>query len=1519
MMMSVSDGAGGAGGGLSATAAADEEAELAMVRARPFTHACNARAAAPASRNTKLTDCARARAVPQAIALSMEQAGGGGGAAAAAPWAPAASVTSPPPWAPAAAGAAAAGGAGAAPPPWAPAAAAAAPPWAPGAAAQPNGGNNGNNNAAAQANLAANAAAAAAMFANLFAPAPGGGGGGGAPLAPHHPQQQQQQRFPAPTYPPPPPYPRWWDDCAKASPAAGLPPAGVPLPDEAAALAALAAILGAPLAPMPPAAGATAPPPPPAADAIPLPLAAAPGGAGGRLLTERSLASAVRSRVAPRRVAKGDSELSVLAAAHARAVAAAAGAAPGAAAAQLAALARAALARHVASALEGDAGDDLYFEGGRQRSAFAAALASRAVTPALLDDIVAFTASDKAAAAWEDTLRTALGALKGATMDDIGDVERRLVPLDRLTGCAPLARALGGVLHGEAAAAAAAGGALRGRGSGAAFEARSALAPLLAFSALPGPGGAPSAAGGAPFRALRGYPRCAPGERERVASVVGAATARAHAAAHAVLERVAKQKGPCLEAVLAWLAAAAAAGAPRTLAGGVHAHASSVAAARGATSDAFAVGVASLALRFCRPFLGGAPAQLARLLGGAPYAARWRLDRADEDTLRTGADASAVRDDFDARLAPAWRPFFAPTDAPLAAAASAGLAAAGSADAAAAASALAAAASVASSSTPACSADAPPHFVTQCFHLAAYALHTGLLPAIESFERARYRASSHAPHEALAVDVPYNVLIDTATSALLDSQLAGDACRFALLASAALLRTAQLGDVAEARRAFAATPAAAARDVGALVSFVLAWGRADLLSGAASEHVPVAAAVEAAAALLSRRDLVSSPLVVGALVDTLHAMLAADRSVARGGAAGLGRTGSAAHDALVGAVLANPAARRSLAPALITAYASLDAVEGLDVDRDAFDKFTVRHKIARLLGELWAQPECAASVAAMAAAHAGAGGSVGGGSAEDSPFGAFASAALLDLMYLLQDALARLVDIRDVQAAQADEAAWSAQPAAQRADKERFLEGQEGAARGFMGQARGTLALLNTLAATPAVAAAFLSQPVAGGAAYAAVHFLELLLGPRCEELRVANPEKYKFDPRALLLGIVEFLLRLDAAGGAAGDADAFASAVSSEDDYSRDVLEKAGGVMSKRGVGDAAHVARLRAFIDRCEALRAARRGAGTAAAGTSTAALSAAPSLVDAASVTGGGAAAAPAAAVDPAWERAYVDAMAPLLYADVEPGGLGGYFRQFEELASRPEGQQKAKAKRLAREVGALSAPGGLPLAPGSAIMVRTDGERPDKMRAMLTGPADTPYALGAFVFDIYFPADYPAKAPLVNFDTTGGGRVRFNPNLYADGKVCLSLLGTWHAGHASEKWDPAVSSLSQVLLSIQAMILVDEPWYNEPGADAMRGTPEGARKAAEYNEEIQLFTLRYAMLAQLRKPRAGLEAALGAHFRAAAPAVRAQAAAWVGAAGDATRKARMAEAAAELNAELDKLEAGGGACGGGAEME
>ena len=60
-------------------------------------------------------------------------------------------------------------------------------------------------------------------------------------------------------------------------------------------------------------------------------------------------------------------------------------------------------------------------------------------------------------------------------------------------------------------------------------------------------------------------------------------------------------------------------------------------------------------------------------------------------------------------------------------------------------------------------------------------------------------------------------------------------------------------------------------------------------------------------------------------------------------------------------------------------------------------------------------------------------------------------------------------------------------------------------------------------------------------------------------------------------------------------------------------------------------------------------------------------------------------------------------------------------------------------------------------------------PLTIQVMITGPSETPYANGCFDFDVFFPADYPRSPMLVNLMTTGHGRVRFNPNLYNDGKV------------------------------------------------------------------------------------------------------------------------------------------------------
>ncbi|XP_038074812.1 baculoviral IAP repeat-containing protein 6-like [Patiria miniata] len=187
--------------------------------------------------------------------------------------------------------------------------------------------------------------------------------------------------------------------------------------------------------------------------------------------------------------------------------------------------------------------------------------------------------------------------------------------------------------------------------------------------------------------------------------------------------------------------------------------------------------------------------------------------------------------------------------------------------------------------------------------------------------------------------------------------------------------------------------------------------------------------------------------------------------------------------------------------------------------------------------------------------------------------------------------------------------------------------------------------------------------------------------------------------------------------------------------------------------------------------------------------------------------------------------------------------------------------SRARRLAQEAVTLST--SLPLSACSSVFVRCDEERLDVMKVLITGPSDTPYGNGCFEFDVYFPGDYPSSPMLVNLETTGQHGVRFNPNLYNDGKVCLSVLNTWH-GRPEEKWNAQTSSFLQVLVSIQSLILVSEPYFNEPGYERSRGTPSGTQSSKEYDANIMQATVKWGMLEVLRNPAPSFKEVIHAHF-------------------------------------------------------
>ncbi|KAM0827877.1 hypothetical protein ACQ4PT_067899 [Festuca glaucescens] len=144
--------------------------------------------------------------------------------------------------------------------------------------------------------------------------------------------------------------------------------------------------------------------------------------------------------------------------------------------------------------------------------------------------------------------------------------------------------------------------------------------------------------------------------------------------------------------------------------------------------------------------------------------------------------------------------------------------------------------------------------------------------------------------------------------------------------------------------------------------------------------------------------------------------------------------------------------------------------------------------------------------------------------------------------------------------------------------------------------------------------------------------------------------------------------------------------------------------------------------------------------------------------------------------------------------------------------------------------------------------------------MVGASGTPYQDGLCFFDLLLLPSYPVVPPQVYYHSFG---LRLNPNLYESGTMCLSLLNTF-GGEGTEVWSPAASSLLQVLVSIQGLVLNDQPYYNEAGYETLVGTPVGRRNALPYGENAHLLTLR-SMLHLLCRPPQEFEEFIKDHFR------------------------------------------------------
>jgi ubiquitin-protein ligase len=118
------------------------------------------------------------------------------------------------------------------------------------------------------------------------------------------------------------------------------------------------------------------------------------------------------------------------------------------------------------------------------------------------------------------------------------------------------------------------------------------------------------------------------------------------------------------------------------------------------------------------------------------------------------------------------------------------------------------------------------------------------------------------------------------------------------------------------------------------------------------------------------------------------------------------------------------------------------------------------------------------------------------------------------------------------------------------------------------------------------------------------------------------------------------------------------------------------------------------------------------------------------------------------------------------------------------------------------------------------------------AMLIGNSDTPYNYGYYFFKFIFSNNYPYEPPIVKF--ISNSNVRFHPNLYVNGKICLSILNTWKG----EGWT-SCQSIYSILIIISSILTQNSLTY-EPGITISHYDVE------KYNLLIEYKNIEYSIL-------------------------------------------------------------------------
>ena len=185
-----------------------------------------------------------------------------------------------------------------------------------------------------------------------------------------------------------------------------------------------------------------------------------------------------------------------------------------------------------------------------------------------------------------------------------------------------------------------------------------------------------------------------------------------------------------------------------------------------------------------------------------------------------------------------------------------------------------------------------------------------------------------------------------------------------------------------------------------------------------------------------------------------------------------------------------------------------------------------------------------------------------------------------DVTYLMDESLSELTQIHNIQVEMDDKAAWEAKPQEYQREREGTLRSLERQASGYTTLGRSTVELLKIF--TAETKAPFMMPEIVDRLAAMLDYNLHALVGPKYQELKVREPEKLKFNPRALLSDIIQVFMNLS-------DQRQFIDSVAADGrSYTKELFQKAGEIALRRSLKTQDEVDRLYLFVDKVEEAKA-------------------------------------------------------------------------------------------------------------------------------------------------------------------------------------------------------------------------------------------------------------------------------------------------------------------------------------------